>query len=197
MQIQHKYKSRLSVWEVLSWSRNKNISDKYGSREYPAHGETTVISIALAPQRISWTFHSTPPTRVSAIKRFSSVSQKCWYRQLKSHVWITFINQSSFLNSQLKSVHFRWILQWYSDMQSWCFYRSNFLSCWVAFFPKCCVLWCFYESDVLGCWLFPFTDGGNIYSNWEPTYQLVDSWEKHQQQGAIWRPRQASGKKAK
>ena len=51
--------------------------------------------------------------------------------------------------------------------------------------PKCCVLWCFYESDVLGCWLFPFTDGGNIYSNWEPTYQLVDSWEKQQQQGAI------------
>ena len=99
MQIQYKYKSQLSVWEVLSWSRNKNISDKYGSREYPAHGETTVISIALAPQRISWTFHSTPPTRVSAIKPFSSVSQKCWYRQLKSHVWITFINQRSFLNS--------------------------------------------------------------------------------------------------
>ena len=66
-----------------------------------------------------------------------------------------------------------------------------------VFFPKCCVLWCFYESDVLGCWLFPFTDGGNIYSNWEPTYQLVDSWEKQQQQGAIWRPRQASGKKSK
>ena len=54
-----------------------------------------------------------------------------------------------------------------SETLKWCHYRSNFLCYWVAFFPKCCVLWCFYESDVLGCWLFPFTDGGNIYSNWE------------------------------
>ena len=41
------------------------------------------------------------------------------------------------------------------------------------FSPKYCVLWHFYGSDVLGRWLFPFTDGGNIYSNWEATYQLV------------------------
>ena len=54
-----------------------------------------------------------------------------------------------------------------SETLKWCHYRSNFLCYWVDFFPKCCVLWCFYESDVLGCWLFPFTDGGNIYSNWE------------------------------
>ena len=46
------------------------------------------------------------------------------------------------------------------------------------FSPKYCVLWHFYGSDVLGRWLFPFTDGGNIYSNWEATYQLVDSWKK-------------------
>ena len=71
---------------MVSWSRNKNISDKYGSREYIQRSkESTVISIALSPQRISWTFSLCPSYSVSTDIGVS-VQFKCQYHRIVSNV---------------------------------------------------------------------------------------------------------------